>query len=142
MEYRILGINYSEPEAERLILARSLEWEALPVFATRSVAPIALFWFSWWQICLCLVAAALVWCPFRTKYVNLALSMVLSFVNNIFVSVLINAAVAVMFFINGKTLLAIISLLWHLVSTLLAFTYPPSTKPIIQEKLWEQLEAA
>ena len=43
MEYRFLGINYSEPEAERLILARSLEWEALPVFATRGIAPIALF---------------------------------------------------------------------------------------------------
>ena len=68
--------------------------------------------------------------------------MVLSFVNNILVSLLINTAVAVAFFINGKTLLGFISRLWHLVSTLLAFTYPPSTKPIIQEKLWGQLETA
>jgi hypothetical protein len=140
MEHKVSGMTFTEEESSRLILTRSLEWEALPVFATRSVAPIALFWFPWWQVCLSLVACSLLWCPIRTRIVSLRVSMMVSFLNNICVSLLTNVVVAVVFLSTGRVALGVLSLLWHFVSTLLAFAYPPTRAPVIQEKLWTQMQ--
>ena len=133
-------MTFTEEEASRLVLARSLEWEALPVFGTRGIAPIALFWLSWWQVCLALVACSLLWCPVRTRFVSLRVSMFVSFLNNIYVSLLANVVVAVLLFTTGRVALGFLALLWHFVSTLLAFAYLPTRAPIIQEKLAAQLQ--
>src|SRR5882672_4731759 len=98
MEHKVSGMTFTEEESSRLILARSLEWEALPVFATRGIAPIALFWFSWWQVCLALVVCSLLWSPIRTRFVSLRIAMIVSFLNNIYMSLLANVIVAVAFF--------------------------------------------
>ncbi len=140
MEHNVSGMTFTEEESSRLILLRSLEWEALPVFATRGVAPIALFWFPWWQVCLALVACSLLWCPVRTRFVSLRVSMFVSSLNNIYVSLLTNIVVAVIFFCIGRIALGFLALLWHFVSTLLAFAYPHTRVPTIQEKLWTQMQ--
>ena len=141
MEHKVSGMTFTEEESSRLILARSLEWEALPVFATRGIAPIAMFWLPWWQLCLALVACSLLWCLVRTRFVSLRVSMFVSFLNNIYVSLLTNLLVAVIFFSTGRVALRFVALLWHLISTLLAFAYPPTRVPTIQEKLWAELVA-
>jgi hypothetical protein len=140
MEHKVSGMTFTEEESSRLILARSLEWEALPVFATRGVAPIALFWFPWWQVCLALVACSLLWCPVCTRFVSLRVAMIVWFLNNIYASLVTNVIVAVVFFSTGRVALGFLSLLWHFVSTLLAFVYPPTRAPIIQAKLWAQMQ--
>jgi hypothetical protein len=140
MEHKVSGMTFTQEESPRLILARSLEWEALPVFATRGIAPIALFWFSWWQVCLALVACSLLWCPIRTRFVSLRVAMISSFINNIYVSLLANVVVAVVFFATGRVAAGFVALLWHLISTVLAFAYPPTRAPTIQEKLWIQMQ--
>ena len=142
MEHKVSGMAFTEEESSRLVFARSLEWEALPVFATRGVAPIALFWFPWWQVCLALVACSLLWCPVRTRFVSLRVAMISSFLNNIYVSLLTNVVVAVVFFTTGRVALGFVSLLWHFISTLLASAYPPTRAPIIQEKLWAQMQGS
>jgi hypothetical protein len=139
MEHKVSGMTFTEEESSRLILLRSLEWEALPVFATRGIAPIALFWFPWWQVCLALVACSLLWCPVRTRFVSLRVSMFVSFLNSLYASLLMNAVVAVIFFSTGRVALGFVALLWHFISTLLAFAYPPTRVPTIQEKLWAQM---
>ena len=133
-------MTFTEEESSKLILIRSLEWEALPVFATRGIAPVALFWFPWWQVCLAFVACSLLWCPVRTRFVSLRLAIMVSFLNNLYVSLLTNVVVAIVFFSAGRVALGFVSLLWHFVSTLLAFAYPPTRAPIIQEKLWAQMQ--
>jgi len=140
MEHKVSGMTFTQEESSRLILARSLEWEALPVFASRGVAPIALFWFPWWQVCLALVACSLLWCPVRARFVSLRVAMIVSFLNNIYASLLTNAAVAVLLFISGRVALGFVSLCWHLISALLALAYPPTRAPVIQEKLWAQMQ--
>ena len=133
------GIRFTEEESSRLILLRSLEWEALPVFATRGIAPIALFWFPWWQVCLALVACSLPWCPIRTRFVSLHTAMIVSLLNNFYVSLLTNVIFAIMFFATGRLAAGFIALFWHLISPLLVFAYPPPRIPTIQEKFWAQL---
>jgi|SRR5882672_5120254 len=140
MEQRIFGITYTEEESSQLILLRSLEWEALPVFATRGYAPIALFWFPWWHVCLALLACSFIWCSVRARFVSLRVAMIVSFLNNIYVSLLMNLVVAVTFFSTHRVGLGFMALLWHLISTLLAFAYPPTRVPTIQEKLWAQMQ--
>src|SRR5882757_7359254 len=117
MNYKAAGTTFTEEESSRLILGRSLEWEALPVFATRSIAPIALCWFPWWQVCLVVIACSVLWCPVRTRFVSLRMAIMISFLNNIYVSLLVNVVVAIVFFSMGKVVLGFIALLWHFVST-------------------------
>ena len=97
-DYKILGKSYSEDEIGRLLLLRSLEWEALPVFALRGIAPLGLLWFSWWQVCLAFVAASLIWCPIRTRSANFFTAMLVSRFSNLLVSVIMNVLIAGFFF--------------------------------------------
>jgi len=46
-----------------------------------------------------------------------------------------------MFFSTGRVAFGFVALLWHFISTLLAFAYPPTRVPTIQEKLWADLVA-
>ena len=92
-------------------------------------------------LCLALVACSLLWCLVRTRFVSLRVSMLVSILNNIYVSLLTNLLVAVIFFSTGRVALRFVALLWHLISTLLAFAYPPTRVPTIQEKLWAELVA-
>ncbi len=139
MTWRLLGMTFSEGDSSRLVLARSLEWEALPVFATRAIAPIGLFWFNWWQLCLALAACSLLWCPIRSRFVSLRLGMIVSLFNNILVSLPANIFVAVVFFVLGRIGDACVSILWNVLSCLLAFAYPPTRAGTIPEKLWAQM---
>ena len=41
MQLHLLGITYNDDEIPRVVQLRTLEWDAFPVFATRSFAPIA-----------------------------------------------------------------------------------------------------
>lgn len=132
--YNILGISYSSDEVGRLISARSLEWEALPVFASRVIAPLFLLWFSWWQVCLAFVAAALIWCPIRTRTANFFTAMLVSRFSNLLVSVIMNVLIAGFFFYQGHIAIGVLALLWHFVATILAFAYPPSGVHISVDK--------
>ena len=129
-EYKILRKSYSEDEIERLLLLRSLEWEALPVFALRGIAPLGLLWFPWWQVCLAFVAASLIWCPIRTRFANFFTAMLVSKFSNLLVSVIMNVLIAGFFFYKGHIAMGLLALLWHFVATILAFAYPPSGVPV------------
>ena len=129
MEYKILGVTYHEDEIGRLILLRSQEWEALPVFSLRGVAPMILLWFPWWQVCLAFVAASFIWCPIRTRCASFSFAMLICKFSNIYVSVIMNVLIAAYFFYEGKVAIGVLALLWHFVSTILAFAYPPSGVP-------------
>lgn len=139
MDQKSFGMTFNEAESSRLILARALEWEALPVFGTRSVAPIALFWLPWWVVFLALAGCSVLWSPIRTRFVSLRAAMLVCFLNNIYITLVTNVTVAVIFFSTGRVALGFLSLCWTIVSTLLAFAYPPTRNTIIQDKLSEQL---
>lgn len=130
MEYKTLGNSYTIDEVGRLIVARSAEWEALPVFALRGIAPLGLLWFPWWQVCLAFVAASLIWCPIRTRCANFSIAMLVCMVSNLLVSVIMNVLIAAIFFYQGHVAIGVLALLWHFVATVLAFAYPPSGVPV------------
>jgi len=126
MHLRLLGITYYDDEVERFIQLRSMEWEAFPVFATRAFAPLAMVWIAWWQLILILVLASVVSCPIRNHVASPELAALGSQIANVFVSVPANIIIALIFFSQAKILPGCLTLLWNLVSTLLAFAYPPS----------------
>lgn len=65
--------------------------------------------------------------------------MIAAFANNLYVSLLTNIVVAVIFFCTGRVAFGFVALLWHFISTLLAFAYPLTSLPIIQEKFLAQI---
>lgn len=141
MEYKAFGISFDEEDLSTLVLVRALEWEALPVFATRSVAPIALFWFTWWQVLLALVVCSLPWCLMRGRLANLRAAIFFSLINNLYISLALNIVTAIILFSMGKLMLGFVSLLWHFISSLLAFAYPPTRNTFaIRERFLEQIK--
>jgi hypothetical protein len=140
MNHKVMGQIFNAEESHKLVLARSLEWEAFPVFATRSIAPIFLFWFIWWQICLFLICCSFVWCPIRKQFASLRIAIIVAFLNNLYIELIANLIVAIIFFSTGRIANGFIALFWNFISTGLAFAYPPTKMPIIQEKFWEQLQ--
>ncbi len=140
MRLRLLGTTYDDAEVERFIQLRTMEWEAFPVFAARAFAPVALFWIPWWQLILILVIASVVWCPIRNHVASAELAAFGSLINNIAVSLALNFILAAIFFFRGNILAGCLALFWNLISTLLAFAYPPGRSSALQEKLWSRVE--
>jgi hypothetical protein len=140
LQYKIFGINYSDEEILRLVMLRSLEWDALPIYATRAVAPAALFWVPWWQLLLAIVAACLLWSVVRTQFVSLRVSMICVLLNSLFPSLVVNILIATVLFATGKVVLGFVALFWHLIATAMNWVCPQGGMPVIQEKLFAQIE--
>jgi hypothetical protein len=119
--WRIGRIEYSRAEIGKLLMLRSLEWDALPIYGTRFIAPIALLWLRWWQLFLVLVALQFCWDHLKTRFVSFRIAMFINAVNMIRIAILTNGAIAVLFLVRGDILNAILSMLWLLVSSKLQF---------------------
>ena len=140
MQLRLLGITYNDDEIPRVVQLRTLEWDAFPVFATRSFAPVALFWVPWWQLMIALAALSAVWCPIRNHVASARLSALAALLNMAVVAVPVNLVIAVIFFFRGRVLEGCIALAWNLVATVLSFAYPPSREPALQSKILAKVE--
>jgi hypothetical protein len=141
MHLTLRGIAYEGVEIERYILLRKLEWEAFPVYATRAIAPVALFWIPWWQLILILVLASIIWCPIRNHVANPELSDVASSLNNIYVSLPANIVLAGIFFWQGRIPDSFVTLFWNLISTVIGFAYPRSRESALEDKLWSRVQS-
>lgn len=142
MQLKLLGITYFDDEIHRMAQLRTLEWDAFPVFATRSLAPIAMFWIPWWELFLILAALSLIWCPIRNAVASPALSAVAALLNMAIVALIANVVIAIVFFLGGRVLEGCIALVWQLVTTVLSFAYPPSKQPALQFKILSRADGA
>lgn len=140
LQYRIFGINYSIEEIPLLVMLRSIEWDALPIYATRAIAPAALFWVPWWQLLLAITVACWLWSAVRTQFVSLRVSMICVYLNGLIPSLVANILVAAVLFATGKVVLGFVALFWHLIATAMNWVCPPGGMPAIQEKLFAQIE--
>ncbi len=139
---KLLGITYHEDEIPRLIQLRTLEWDAFPVFATRSLAPLAMFWMPWWEPMLLLATASLIWCPIRNHVALPAVSVAAALLNMAIVALLANVIIAILLFANGRFLEGGIALIWQLITTVVSFAYPPSRDPALQSKFLSRISGA
>lgn len=98
MQLKLVGITYNDDEISRVVQLRTIEWDAFPAFATRSFAPIAMFWIPWWQLMLLLAALSLVWCPIRNHVASPTVSAVGALLNMALVAIPANIVIAVVFF--------------------------------------------
>lgn len=142
MQLKLLGITYFDDEIYRMAQLRTLEWDAFPVFATRSFAPIAMFWISWWELLLILAALSLVWCPIRNSVASPTVSAAAALLNMFVLALVGNVVIASLFFISGRVLGGCIALVWQLVAPLLSFTYPPSKESTLLLKLLSRADGA
>ncbi len=139
MQLKLLGITYFDDEIHRMAQLRSLEWDAFPVFATRSFAPIAMFWIPWWELLIILAALSLIWCPIRNAVASPTLAAVGALFNMFVVALLANVVIALIFFFSGRVVEGCFALVWQLVTTVLSFAYPPSKQSALLFKILSQV---
>jgi hypothetical protein len=142
MQLRLLGVTYNDDEIPRVVQLRTVEWDAFPVFATRSFAPIALFWIPWWQLMIALIALSVVWCPIRNRVASARVSAFAALLNMALVAVPANIIIAVIFFFLGRVLEGCVALGWNLIATILSFAYPPSKESALQYRILSKVEGA
>jgi hypothetical protein len=135
MQLKLLGITYNDDEIPRVVQLRTLEWDAFPVFATRSFAPIALFWMPWWLLILVLAGFSIIWCPIRNHIPSARFSALAALCNMAPVAIPVNIIIAIIFFSLGRVLDGCIALVWNLVATIVSFAYPPSREPALQYRI-------
>ena len=140
MQLKLLGITYFDDEIHRMAQLRALEWDAFPVFATRSFAPIAMFWIPWWELLLVLAALSLIWCPIRNGVASPTLSASAALLNMFIVALVANVVIALVFFFSGRVLAGCVALGWQLVTTVLSFAYPPSKESALLFRILSRVD--
>lgn len=65
---------YTEPELQRWLMLRAMEWGNYPTFSSRAVVPVLLVFFPWYYVLGGLMAAEVLWCAVRYSFVSIALA--------------------------------------------------------------------
>jgi len=99
-----------------------------------------MFWIPWWQLIVILLLASAIWCPIRNHIASPGLAAFGAYIGMLMVALPTNIIIAIIFFSQSKILEGCLALLWNLVSTLIAFAYPPSRSSALQEKLWSRVQ--
>jgi len=128
-----------EGPLNRMLPRLAANWSSLPTYATRSLAPLALIWFSPLRICIVLLVCSFLWHPIRSRFVSLRLALLLSALNNILVCIAANLIVALAFILAGAFVDGLIALLWPVVAATLSHVCPQNRTSQVHEKLWRQL---
>jgi len=71
--------GYTEPELQRWVTLRALEWANFPAFISRPIVPVLLVVYPWYYVLGGLVAAEVLWCAVRYSFVNILLIRVAVF---------------------------------------------------------------
>lgn len=137
---KILGVHFTDKETNQFIMLRSLEWEILPIYGTRSFAPVFLIWLTWWQLIPCILILGLFWRSLGRHFVNLNIAAALSYINSLVASLVINLIIALYFILQGQILNAVLAICWHLISIVISYFVPSKGSGDIAEKFWSKIE--
>jgi len=66
--------GYTEPEIQRWLHLRAIEWSTFPSFVSLIIAPALFLLYPWWQVVLGVVLVGLVWCFVRYWFISAAIS--------------------------------------------------------------------
>ncbi|SRR6266542_1980935 len=62
--------EYTEPEIQRWLHLRAIEWSGFPSFISQIIVPILFIFYPWWQVVLGVVLVGLVWCVVRYWFIS------------------------------------------------------------------------
>ena len=66
--------GYSEPEIQRWLTLRALEWANFPAFVSRPMVPLLLVLYPWYYVLGGLLAAEIIWSALRYAFVSVVLA--------------------------------------------------------------------
>lgn len=127
---------------QQALRSLSFRWQTLPTYGTRTLAPLAMIWFSPLQLCVVLLIATLLWYPFRASVVSLRLAVLMAVLNNPLICAVGNIIVALAFFLAGAFADGIIALLWVFIANAISYACPPRKSPGIEERFRKRLRGS
>ena len=68
--------SYSEPEIQRWLYVRAVEWTAWPAFITQPVVPILTIFFPLYKVLLAVFLLGIIWCAVRYSFVSPRLAQI------------------------------------------------------------------
>src|SRR5438093_997011 len=109
--------SYSEPEIQRWLHVRAIEWTAWPSFITQPLVPILIVFFPWYQVVLGVFLLGIIWCPVRYSLVSPRLAQIALFF--VLLKWPTSLGSAIYLFVHGSYLSGAVALLWPLLAGLI-----------------------
>jgi hypothetical protein len=127
----------SDQENLRWCWLRAVEWGIWPAFLSGPVIPLLLVFFNWWKAIGIVLILTILWSFIRYKYVNLTLvSLGVYFVLLKWIAC---PLAAIFLIIQHNYILAILSLMWPAVASILGFFVGGTKIGILQKKFMNEL---
>ena len=125
--------NYTNQENLQWCWLRAVEWGQWPLFVSQLVAPILFLFFQWWKVAIGIVVLTWLWALVRYTFVSIFLSGFGPFI--IIIKWPVSVGFGVYFWTQGNNQLAIISVLWSIITLLLVLICPNTQIGKIQTML-------
>jgi hypothetical protein len=127
--------SYTDPEIQRWLWLRAVEWSGFPGYLSQIIAPILFIFYPWWEVVLGVVLVGLVWCVVRYWFISIAIS------NTACLAVVwlkwpVAIGSAIYLFIHLQPLPGVLALIWPLVA---GFMTPPGKVGIIELRLAKRI---
>jgi hypothetical protein len=109
--------QYDEPELQRWLHLRAIEWCAWPVFLSQPILPLLLIWFPTVSVLVAVVAAEFLWRFVRYSFISPRLASAgATFV--VFLKWPCAIGAAIYLAVQHRYLVALLAILWPLVASL------------------------
>jgi hypothetical protein len=127
--------GYTEPEIQRWLWLRAVEWSGFPGFVSQIIAPILFIFYPWWQVVLGIILVGLVWCVVRYWFISVAIS------NTACLAVVwfkwpVAIGSAIYLFAHHQPLAGVLAVIWPLIA---GFMTPPGKVGIIELRLAKRI---
>src|SRR2546423_14989217 len=100
--------SYTEPELQRWLNLRAIEWASWPSFIAQPIVPMLFIFVSWYWVLLGLFIVDLLWCAVRYSFVSPRLSQLAVFF--VLLKWPISLGAAIYLFIDGHYILGVLAL--------------------------------
>jgi hypothetical protein len=121
----------TERENLQWTMLRALEWEAFPAFISQPVVPVLFIFIPWYYAVGGVIVLSWIWAALRHVFVSILLSELgFFFVKLKWLTIPFGTAYL---FYTGHYVLAVVSLLWTVLASLVGFTVPGGKTGVIQD---------
>jgi hypothetical protein len=127
--------GYTEPEIQRWLWLRAIEWSGFPAYVSQIVGPILFIFYPWWQVVLGFILVGFIWCIVRYWFVSVTISTT-ACLAVVWLKWPIAICSAIYLFIQQQFVAGVVAIVWPFVA---GFTTPPGKVGVIELRLAKRI---
>ena len=127
--------GYTEPEIQRWVRLRAIEWSGFSSFVSQIIAPVLFIFYPWWQVVIGVVLIGLVWCLVRYWFISATILDTTCLVV-VWLKWPVSICSAIYLFIQRQFVAGVVALVWPLVA---GFTIIPGRLDLFRTRLAKRI---